>query len=129
MSSFGKSSLSALRTADPRLQQICYELIPYVDFRVMCGHRSPEEQLKAFNAGKSKVRFGKHNFLPSKAIDVSPWPIVWGDTGRFRVFAGQFLLMAKMLVIPIRWGGDWDRDTFTTDQEFNDLVHFEIYGE
>jgi hypothetical protein len=28
--------------------------------------------------------------------------------------------------IKIRWGGDWDMDTETKDNNFDDLVHFEI---
>jgi len=26
----------------------------------------------------------------------------------------------------IRWGGDWDMDTQTKDNKFDDLVHFEL---
>jgi len=26
----------------------------------------------------------------------------------------------------IRWGGDWDMDTHTKDNKFDDLVHFEM---
>ncbi len=36
---------------------------------------------------------------------------------------------AKDLKIEIRWGGDWDRDGDTTDQTFNDLVHWELWGD
>ena len=27
----------------------------------------------------------------------------------------------------LRWGGDWDKDGSTTDQNLNDLPHFELY--
>jgi len=30
--------------------------------------------------------------------------------------------------IPIRWGGDWDRDHCLSDQSFDDLVHFATHG-
>jgi len=26
----------------------------------------------------------------------------------------------------LRWGGDWDRDTQVDDNNFDDLVHFEL---
>jgi len=28
--------------------------------------------------------------------------------------------------ISIRWGGDWNMDTYVKDQRFNDLPHFEL---
>jgi len=28
--------------------------------------------------------------------------------------------------LKIRWGGDWDMDTQTKDNKFDDLVHFEL---
>ena len=34
--------------------------------------------------------------------------------------------VAQDLDIPIRWGGDWDSDNNLNDQNFMDLVHFEL---
>ena len=31
-----------------------------------------------------------------------------------------------MASLKIRWGGDWDMDTQTKDNKFDDLVHFEL---
>jgi hypothetical protein len=28
--------------------------------------------------------------------------------------------------VKLRWGGDWDSDKDTKDQNFNDLPHFEL---
>ena len=67
-----------------------------------------------------------HNSDPSRAVDVAPYPIDWNDTERFGRFAGFVLGMAAAMGIPLRWGGDWDRDNDTHDQKFNDLVHFEL---
>ena len=36
--------------------------------------------------------------------------------------------IANRLEIPIRWGGDWDMDTYVKDQKFKDLPHFELTG-
>jgi len=33
---------------------------------------------------------------------------------------------AQSLGYPLRWGGDWDGDTETNDNRFDDLVHFEL---
>lgn len=34
--------------------------------------------------------------------------------------------MAQSMCIEIRFGGDWDRDYDLDDQDFMDLVHFEL---
>ena len=36
---------------------------------------------------------------------------------------------ARGLFIPLRWGGDWDMDHNFKDQKFDDLCHFELYGD
>ena len=83
---------------------------------------------KAFDEGRSKVKYpnGRHNAKPSKAGDVCPYPVDWDDLARFRYFAGFVLGVASQMGINIRWGGDWDSDTFTKDNKFNDLPHFEL---
>jgi hypothetical protein len=42
------------------------------------------------------------------------------------LFAGFVIGTAALMGISIRWGGDWDRDTYTKDNSFDDLVHFEL---
>ena len=67
-----------------------------------------------------------HNKQPSQAVDLAPWPIDWEDTASFHRRAGVILGMAHLYGMAVRWGGDWDSDGNTTDQLFNDLVHFEL---
>ena len=85
--SFGKKSLERLDQCDIRLQTLCKKMLECSDFdmTVTCGHRGKEEQEKAFKEGKSKAHFGqsKHNSLPSKAVDICPYPINW-DTNDIR---------------------------------------------
>jgi peptidoglycan L-alanyl-D-glutamate endopeptidase CwlK len=70
--------------------------------------------------------------MPSSAIDVAPYPIDWDDRERFVYFAGQVMGISDVLyehgVIsrPLRWGGDWNRDTKVRDNNFDDLCHFEL---
>jgi peptidoglycan L-alanyl-D-glutamate endopeptidase CwlK len=59
-------------------------------------------------------------------VDVAPFPIVWTDTKRFYAFGGFVLGVAQGLGIRIRWGGDWNNNRYLNDQQFNDLVHFEL---
>ena len=68
------------------------------------------------------------------AVDVAPYPIDWHDQRRFDYFAGHVMATAKLLHYEgfmrhrVRWGGDWNNDGQLRDNEFNDLVHFELMG-
>jgi len=128
MPKFGSRSLGNLETADVKLQQLFNEVIKGYDCTVLCGHRDKEAQEKAVRDGLSKTHFplSKHNSLPSKAVDVVPYPIDWNDTKGFYHFGGYVKGIADSLGIAIRWGGDWDKDNDLGDQTFIDLPHFEL---
>ncbi len=128
MPKFGTRSKTALETAHPKLQELFNEVIKHWDCTVLEGHRSQERQDKMVQKGTSKLRWpnSKHNSAPSRAVDVAPWPIVWGDTERFYAFGGFVVGVATMMGIKIRWGGDWDSDREVKDQKFIDLPHFEL---
>ena len=130
MPSFSGPSKKRLSTCDKKLQTLFNEVVKHFDCSVLCGHRGEEEQNKAYKAGNSQKQFphGKHNKLPSNAVDVAPYPIDWDDRERFQYFAGFVLGTAKQLNINIRYGGDWDGDNDLKDNDFDDLVHFEIKG-
>ena len=130
MPRFGKRSISRLKTCDQKLQELFYEVVKHFDCSILEGHRGEERQNKAFADGKSKVKYpnGKHNQNPSIAVDVAPYPIDWSDRDRFHYFGGFVLGVAKEMGMNIRWGGDWNQDTHTKDNKFDDLVHFEIKG-
>ncbi len=95
---------------------------------VLEGHRGQAAQDAAFSNGKSKLRWpnGKHNALPSLAVDVAPLPLNWDDRESFSHFAGYVQGYAAALHIKIRWGGDWDGDRNLRNNSFDDLVHFEL---
>jgi hypothetical protein len=124
---YSKRSKDKLATCDQRLQEVFNEVINYVDNTILTGHRTKEEQDKLYPK-YSKVKWpnSKHNSLPSKAIDVAPYPIDWKDTERFALFAGFVKGIATSKGIELRWGGDWDSDYEVKDNSFNDLVHFEL---
>ena len=128
MPRFGKRSIGRLQTCDQKLQELFYEVVKHFDCSIIEGHRGEERQNKAFADGKSKVKYpnGKHNQNPSIAVDVAPYPIDWSDRDRFHYFGGFVLGVAKEMGMNIRWGGDWNQDTETKDNKFDDLVHFEI---
>tara|TARA_R100001129_G_C5308327_1_gene244429 strand:+ start:1014 stop:1409 length:396 start_codon:yes stop_codon:yes gene_type:complete len=128
MPKFSKRSKSRLATCDPRLQEIFNEVIKYVDCSILEGHRSKERQNKLYDEGRTKVRYpnGRHNSNPSKACDVTPYPVNWDDRERQTLFAGFVIGMARSMGYKLRWGGDWDMDFHVMDNRFDDFPHFEI---
>ena len=130
MPKFGRTSRKRLDTCHKQIQQLFEEVVKNYDCSIVCGHRGEKEQNEAYQKGNSQVKFpnGRHNALPSKAVDVAPYPIDWEDRDGFILFAGYVLGVASQLGLDIRWGGDWDGDFDLSDNEFDDLVHFEMRG-
>lgn len=130
MPQFGKSSAERLATCHPDLQRLFNEVVKNYDCSILQGTRSKEEQDEFFfgTPQRSKVQYpnSKHNSNPSRAADVSPWPIDWKNTNRFYHFAGYVIGVADSMGITLRWGGDWDSDKDFSDNHFNDLPHFEL---
>ena len=128
MYSFGSASRARLETCHPRIQEILEEAIQIVDFSVLCGTRSEEEQDDLFHKGMSKVQYpnSKHNNRPSLAVDVAPYPIDWNNTERFTHLMGIIRGIAHEKGYVIRCGIDWDMDGDITDHNFMDYPHFEL---
>lgn len=131
---FSETSKKHLSEAHIDLQILFHEVIKFIDCSVLVGYRNEVDQNLFFGTGKSEKRYpeSKHNKIPSMAVDVAPYPINWDDLKRFYYFGGVVKGIAKMLLEKkyisheIRWGGDWDGDNDLNDQNFNDLVHFEL---
>jgi len=128
MPKFGKRSRERLATCDKRLQDIFNEVIQFVDCSVLEGHREEERQNALFDEGKTLVKYpdGRHNSNPSRAVDVTPYPVDWEDRERQTLFAGFVLGLARSKGIKLRWGGDWDQDFQVMDNRFDDFPHFEL---
>ena len=137
MYKFSKRSRDNLSTASENLQKLFNEVIKEIDCTVICGHRSPEEQFELYKKGrvnkdfkwivvdKSKVvtnidgraKKSNHNYLPSRAVDVVPYPLDWNDLNAFKKLGEVVKRKAKELGIKISWGGDW--------QTLKDYPHYE----
>lgn len=145
MSKLSPLSLARLVDVDIRLVDPIKAVSNKIAVVVIEGHRGKEAQTKAFLEGKSKLPWpkGKHNKKPSLAVDLAPDSIAgdiekinWdinpktpegrANRARFYYLAGFLLATAESFGTKLRWGGDWDSDTFFDDQTFDDLVHFEI---
>ena len=132
MYTFGPTSKLRMEGCHPDIQKILNEAIQIIDFSVLEGHRDEKRQNRFFRSGASKLKWphSKHNKLPSMAVDVAPYPIIWeGHVARARFYYLQGIIkgIAETLEISIRFGGDWDGDGDITDQSFNDLPHFELW--
>ena len=128
MAKFGSRSKANLNSCHSDLQKVFNEVIKKVDCSVLCGHRGEEDQNKAFDEGRSKVKYpnGRHNADPSYAVDVTPYPVDWKDRERQTLFAGFVLGIAQSMEINIRWGGDWNKNWEVDDNQFDDFPHFEL---
>jgi hypothetical protein len=128
MPRYSKKSKERLSSCDKRLQDVFNEVIKYVDCSILEGHRSKERQNKLYDENRTKVKYpnGRHNSSPSKAVDVTPYPVDWKDRERQTLFAGFVLGIARGMDIRLRWGGDWDMDFQVMDNRFDDFPHFEV---
>ena len=130
---FGRRSLTSLETCHPGLQVIAYKALStsIIDFTILCGHRSKEEQDAHFEQGTTQLKWpnSKHNKFPSDAVDIVPWirgKLSWNPL-HCCFLAGILLTCAKELGYTLRWGGNWNMNLEPiTDQTFQDLAHFEI---
>lgn len=128
MYKFSIKSEARLQTCHVDLQKVLRDVIARTNFTILEGERGEVEQNAAYVAGKSKLRFpqSKHNKSPSLAVDIAPYPVDWKNSARFAYLAGQVLATAEHMQIKLRWGGDWNKNGEMKDNNFNDLVHFEL---
>lgn len=143
----GKRSLDRLATCHPDLQAVVKGAIKMceVDFSVICGVRTVEEQIKLYAQGRTtqdliakgiydttglpdmkKVTWtlnSRHFKNPltgySNAVDLAPFiagHISW-DGRYFPIIAKAMKVAAKELDVPIEWGGDWSTP---------DMPHFQL---
>ena len=133
--------MANLNTCHRDIQTVLHEAIKYVDFSVVFGHRSEALQAELYAKGRDKdgnvvkisevvtykdgtIKRSKHNFYPSKAVDIIPWPSGWKDDKEFffvsgvvQAIAGQMLKDGR-ITSSIKWGGRW--------KTLVDLPHFQL---
>ena len=102
-----------------------------IDILVTSTYRDFESQDALYAQGRTKPgaivtnmdgvkKKSKHNYSPSLAIDIAPWPIDWKDIERFKELAEVVKKAADTVGVAIQWGGDW--------KTFKDWPHWEIKG-
>ena len=122
---YSKVSLARLKTVDPRLQRLFLEVIKVtpIDVSIVCGKRSLEEQAAAVRSGASSTMNSRH--LTGHAVDVAPFVgggISW-DWKYFDLLAPVVKRVARDLLIPVEWGGDWPNNP---PKSFRDGPHWQI---
>jgi peptidoglycan L-alanyl-D-glutamate endopeptidase CwlK len=135
MAEFGKRSMDRLATAHPDLQKVMKEAIKDFDFTILYGYRTPEEQKKLYEVGRhldgdtwqvvgktvtnldGTVKKSKHNYNPSLAVDIAPYPIDWEDIDRFKTMVQIVKNAALRVGVSIKCGADW---------KMRDYPHFEL---
>lgn len=98
--------------------------ISEIDFTVIEGVRTKARQQQLYKQGATKTMNSRH--LTGHAIDIVPYPVDWNDLEKFGKLAKAMFAAANELKIPIRWGGDWNRNGRSDDETFYDGPHFEL---
>ena len=135
MYTFSPGSKKNIDQCDNPLQNVIKLALEWqiMDFAVVEGYRSKEAQNRFYSIGKSRVQYpnSPHNKVPSEGVDIVPW--INGRASYKQVhcvhLAGIIIAAGKCLGVSLRWGGNWDMDGEpVTDQDFQDLVHYEKRG-
>lgn len=117
---FSTRSLMNLGEVHSDLQAVMHLAIKRtpVDFAVIDGKRTLEEQKALVAKGKSKTMNSRH--LTGHAVDVVPWldgRPSW-DWSYYNDLAPVIKDAADELAVPIEWGGDW--------KTFKDGPHWQL---
>lgn len=140
MNSLMSDTLSHARynASHPLIRKFLDEGIKHIDFKINESYRGKAAQEAAYRGGHSKARWleSAHNYLPSVAVDIVPVPLDWNNTksfldvqavlGWYNPKTGKGHGVAKQLLLPIRWGGDWNMNGITSDETLVDLPHYEL---
>ena len=131
MATFGTTSEQNLAGVHPDLVGVCRSAILVMDFTVLDGVRTEQEQAINIARGVSWTKNSKHLVQAdgySHAVDLAPFVkgIDWQDTEMFCVLAGVMFAAAYQRGVTLRWGGDWNQNWQTDDERKRDYGHFEL---
>lgn len=128
MFALGRRSREKLQGVHPDLVKVVERAIQITkqDFVVTEGVRTLERQKELLAQKKSRTLNSRH--LSGHAVDLAAWvngTVSW-DPRFYDEIKEAMYMAARDCDVPLRWGGDWDGDGDRTDQNFHDLVHFEL---
>lgn len=146
MFKLSKKSLAVLETVDPRMQKVVKRAIEIteVDFGVVQGNRSKDDQAKLYGQGRTAaemqakglpIKYAQPNLpkvtwtmnsnhIGGRAVDLMPYvngKAEWDNSGKLGLWpkiAKAMKQASTELGISIEWGGDWKKTV--------DRPHFEL---
>lgn len=130
MPKFGKASLERREMLCKDLKALVDEVIKHYDFSIIETFRDKETQERYYINGTTKAHFGEsaHNYHPSFAVDVYPYPVpkkqvkgvveMDSDSLEWERMTNLFKAIAKEMGIEISCGIDF--------KSFKDKPHIEI---
>jgi peptidoglycan L-alanyl-D-glutamate endopeptidase CwlK len=134
-----EASRAKLVGVHPDLQRVVLRAIELskVDFKVICGVRTPEEQAVLYAKGRTKPgpkvtwTMKSNHFVNPRtgkghAVDLLVAPYDWAEGPQWKQMADAMFAAAKELDIKIRWGRDWDQDGIIGEKGETDGPHFEL---
>lgn len=133
MNKYGKKSSAVLATCHPYWKLILEDVLIFQDHSLISGYRSQALQFSLYQKGRKlitklkgkikkwivknkkkvvtncdgTIKTSDHNFLPSDAIDIIPYPEGNKSKSAFLSLSRLIKLSAHKLGITVEWGGDW----------------------
>ena len=118
-------SLNNLKGVDERLQEVVHYAIGVskIDFGVICGLRTVEEQKALVAKGASKTMNSKH--LTGDAVDLM---VYVGSRGSWEInlydeVADAMRIAALQVGVSLRWGAAWHKNLTDWDGTAEDLMN------
>lgn len=109
MHKLGVKSEQILSTVEPVLQEVVRLAIQIsdIDFSVVSGLRTFEEQENFVKSGVSRTMTSKH--LVGKAVDLYPWKDGKTDHSdeAYKLLARAMFKASQKLGVTVSWGGLW----------------------
>ena len=132
---FGKRSLQRLSTTHPDIQRVIKRAMSfqYMDISVICGNRSTQTQGRLYAKGRSEpgnivtnidgvTRKSEHNYEPSLAIDVAPYPNLFESTeDEWLKLSVCIQIAANLEGVNLLWGDNFE--------SIIDKPHWQLEGE
>ncbi|EGF93095.1 endolysin [Asticcacaulis biprosthecium C19] len=151
------ASHAKLEGVHPKLVRVVHRGIELtdVDYKVIEGVRTVHRQHQLYGQGRTPAELRKVGIKPDlsrpelpvvtwtlrskhfvdprtgfgHAVDLLAAPYDWKDLRPFNQVADAMMAASIELGIPIRWGGDWDRDGKRRERGETDSPHFELVDE
>jgi len=116
MSTVDERNEEKLNSLDLELKKVLIVVMKKTIVAIIETHRTPQKQLRYFCDSRINNEFwktdkdgynkkSKHNYYPSLAFDVVPFPTYYKSIAEFEKLNKIIVEVAKKLDVNLRWGG------------------------